>query len=204
MCGKCPMCLGGMPAFCQGISLESNQASPEIESVHSPINDPREDGELNGNEDNSEEEEEFRGSRNSRKGVRSGRGKRIAALGDQQSSGRKMAHKLFPLHKGEACEWQGSANCGGGEVPILGCLRGTQQAAHHGPDKNTSNNEVGNVHRICHPCHYRWHGKNDTNYDWNATVYPAHEPREMTPEEKELALMADLKYASGKMSKVED
>lgn len=70
-------------------------------------------------------------------------------------------------------------NCGGGQKPIVGCLNGKQQARHHGPDKNTLNNEVGNVHRICHTCHNRWHTLNDDDYVWDA-VHPKHEPYEAT------------------------
>lgn len=55
-------------------------------------------------------------------------------------------------------------NAGGGKIPIVGCLDGMQQARHHGPDKNTLNNERGNVHRICHTCHNRWHTLNDPDY----------------------------------------
>lgn len=204
------MCLGGMPAFCQGTLLESNQVSPEIESTHSLTRDPREDGELyefNNGEETNEDEEEYRTSSTTRSSRRSGgRSKRQAVLSDQQSSGRKMAHKLFPLDKSAPCEWQGKANCGGGSRPILGCAKGTQQAAHHGPDKNVANNEEGNVHRICHACHVRWHKVNDPDYDWNATVYPQHNPRPMTEEESQQALLAYMKYASGKVKieKVED
>lgn len=70
-------------------------------------------------------------------------------------------------------------NCGGGTMPIVGCLDGKQQARHHGPDKNTLNNERGNVHRICHTCHNRWHTLNDPDYVWG-TIYPLHEPYEAT------------------------
>lgn len=70
-------------------------------------------------------------------------------------------------------------NCGGGQFPIVGCLNGIQQARHHGPDKNTLNNERGNVHRICHTCHNRWHTLNDENYVWGS-IYPLHEPYEAT------------------------
>lgn len=56
---------------------------------------------------------------------------------------------------------------GGGEFPIQGCSDGVQLNRHHGPDKNTLNNEPGNVHRICAHCHNRWHAKNDPDYDPN-------------------------------------
>lgn len=42
-----------------------------------------------------------------------------------------------------------------------------QQCRHHGPDKNTLNNDPGNVHRICHWHHNNWHALNDPDYDWS-------------------------------------
>jgi hypothetical protein len=93
-----------------------------------------------------------------------------ATLTDQQSTGRKRAAKLYPLNSGDYCEWSGKSEQGGGKTPIAGCgLRpgsviGLQQCRHHGPDKNTLNNEAGNVHRICTPCHNEWHAKNDKDY----------------------------------------
>lgn len=90
--------------------------------------------------------------------------KREAALKDQQSTGRKRAAVLYPLNRNGQCEWRGRTVMGGGTAPITGCTDGTQQARHHGPDKNTLNNEQGNVHRICHGCHNRWHAANDPNY----------------------------------------
>lgn len=92
--------------------------------------------------------------------------KRDTALKDQQSTGRKRAARLFPLDRTAPCEWQGLLFAGGGRFPIVGCASGLQQARHHGPDKNTLNNEEGNVHRICHRCHNRWHTKNDDGYEW--------------------------------------
>ena len=90
--------------------------------------------------------------------------KRDSNLKDQQSTGRKRAAVLYPLDPEAPCEWQGLRFAGGGSFPIVGCSSGTQQARHHGPDKNTLNNEEGNVHRICHRCHNRWHTKNDGGY----------------------------------------
>lgn len=104
-------------------------------------------------------------------------------LKDQQSTGRKRAAKMYPLAEGAPCEWQGKKNCGGGENPIIGCINGTQQARHHGPDKNTLNNEKGNVHRICHLCHNRWHARNDEGYVWGST-YNSHSPTAATKEEQ--------------------
>lgn len=102
-----------------------------------------------------------------------------SALLDQQSTGRKRAARMYPLDETTLCEWSMKKNCGGGSKPITGCLNGLQQARHHGPDKNTLNNERGNVHRICHTCHNRWHTLNDEGYDWTA-VQPYHEPIEAT------------------------
>lgn len=90
--------------------------------------------------------------------------KRDAALKDQQSTGRKRAAKLYPLDRSAACEWQSNPTAGGG-ITIRGCETGKQQARHHGPDYNTLNNEPGNVHRICHSCHRKWHEANDPHKD---------------------------------------
>jgi hypothetical protein len=103
-----------------------------------------------------------------------------SALRDQQSTGRKRAAKMYPLDETVLCEWASKKNCGGGKFPIVGCLANLQQARHHGPSKNTLDNEKGNVHRICHSCHNRWHTLNDEGYIWGG-VYEPHEPREATP-----------------------
>lgn len=105
-----------------------------------------------------------------------------STLRDQQSTGRKRAARWYPLDETALCEWAGKTNCGGGSHPITGCLGNLQQARHHGPDKNTLNNEKGNVHRICHTCHNRWHTLNDPDYVWNA-VQDLHEPKLATPED---------------------
>lgn len=102
-----------------------------------------------------------------------------SALVDQQSTGRKRAAKAYPLDETALCEWAMKKNCGGGKNPIVGCLAGLQQARHHGPDKNTLNNEKGNVHRICHTCHNRWHTLNDEGYVWG-DLYEPHSPIEST------------------------
>lgn len=88
-------------------------------------------------------------------------GKLDSSLKDPQSTGRKRAAKQYPLNKSLPCEWRGILHAGGGTKPIMGCVAGKQQARHHGPDYNTLNNEPGNVHRICHSCHNRWHAEND-------------------------------------------
>jgi hypothetical protein len=103
-------------------------------------------------------------------------------LRDQQSTGRKRAARWFPLDENALCEWAGKTNCGGGKHPITGCVANLQQARHHGPDKNTLNNEKGNVHRICHTCHNRWHTLNDDGYVWGG-VHEPHDPKQASAEE---------------------
>lgn len=139
-----------------------------------------------------------------RTGTRVRSQKRDATLKDQQSTGRKRAARMYPLDPEQNCEWQGLSNCGGGPKPIVGCYAGKQQARHHGPDKSVSNNEEGNVHRICHCCHYRWHAKNNPLYDWNATTVNPHNPRPQTEEEQGEALMAEMEYLASKHKKVRD
>lgn len=99
-------------------------------------------------------------------------------LKDQQSTGRKRAAVMYPLSDA-ACEWKMRKNCGGGPKPIVGCVNGRQQARHHGPDKNTLNNDPGNVHRICHVCHNRWHTENDDIYVWGI-IQANHNPIDAT------------------------
>lgn len=99
---------------------------------------------------------------------RARRNKPDAALKDQQSTGRKRAAQLYPLDSEANCEWADASPAnpkGGGVNPItVGCENAVQQARHHGPDKNTLNNEPGNVHRICHWHHNNWHARNDPAY----------------------------------------
>lgn len=97
-------------------------------------------------------------------------------LKDQQSTGRKRAAVMYPLDREADCEWKMRKSCGGGPKPITGCINGKQEARHHGPDKNTLNNDEGNVHRICHVCHNRWHTENDSVYVWGIIQNP-HRPR---------------------------
>lgn len=123
-------------------------------------------------------------------------------LKDQQSTGRKRAAKLFPLDEDANCEWKMLKLAGGGQFPIMGCLRGTQQARHHGPDKNTLNNHTGNVHRICHLCHNRWHSANDENYNWSI-VQPSHNATDKCSLEE--AIESDVNWKlKGKLKKVVD
>lgn len=122
-----------------------------------------------------------------------------AALKDQQSTGRKRAAEMYPLYRDLDCEWKGRKNCGGGK-PIVGCMDGKQQARHHGPDKNTLNNDEGNVHRICHSCHNNWHALNDPGYVWGS-VYELNAPVEAS----QFELMAEqVRRAGVKLKNVED
>jgi hypothetical protein len=122
------------------------------------------------------------------------------ALRDQQSTGRKRAAIMYPLDPDAECDWKLRKNCGGGKFPIVGCLDGKQDARHHGPDKNTLNNEQGNVHRICHTCHNRWHARNDEGYVWGG-IYESHSPTVANPEE----IMVDsLNWLGKKLPKVVD
>lgn len=103
------------------------------------------------------------------------------------SAGRKRAAKAYSEEMGDdkLCEWLGYANCGGGFVPIIGCLRGRRTDRHHGPDKNTYNNGEENVSLICSLCHNRWHAANDPLYGDNKCpegIQPK-APRPMTKEE---------------------
>lgn len=111
---------------------------------------------------------------------------------------------MYPLHREQPCEWQGLTNSGGGKYPILGCVTGLQESRHHGPDKSTSNNEEGNVHRICHRCHNRWHAANNKEYDWNNTVPPPHRPRPMTDEERRQAMEDEFMFRVNKEKRVKD
>jgi hypothetical protein len=101
---------------------------------------------------------------------RGGQEKPPALVKDLESTGRKQADKLYPIDKGMICEWAGLKNAGGGVEPIIGCLNNPAVHRHHGPDKTTLNNRMGNVHRICAFCHVRWHTANDK-------FYPSERPR---------------------------
>lgn len=127
--------------------------------------------------------------------------KREGTLRDQQSTGRKRAAKLYPLDPESPCEWRGLRNAGGGRHPIVGCNSGTQQARHHGPDKNTLNNDEGNVHRICHKCHNRWHTANDSEYV-AGSVHIKHDP--VTVATVEEIMNNELYWSSKKLVKAKD
>jgi hypothetical protein len=123
------------------------------------------------------------------------KGSTYETLKDPKSTGRKRAAKLYPLASGESCEWRNLRNCGGGRVPIIGCLSGIQEARHHGPVKNTTRNHLGNVHRICTRCHNHWHELNDLIYDEAEYALLPHDPIPAT--EMEIA-EEEMKWLSGK------
>lgn len=83
---------------------------------------------------------------------------------DPTSTGRKRAVLVKPINEGDICEWAGLALAGGGVVPIVGCQGNLATNVHHGPDKDTLNNALENLHKICATCHNRWHTVNDPFY----------------------------------------
>jgi len=101
---------------------------------------------------------------------------------DPYSTGRKRAAIQYPIFKTNPCEWRGKKNCGGG-TPIVGCIKGLQVDAHHGPIKNPLRNEPGNVHRICKSCHAHWHAVNDPIYDEQKYEELPHSPEPATEDE---------------------
>lgn len=109
---------------------------------------------------------------------------------DKFSTGRKRAAKLWPLFTDKPCDWRGKKNCGGGKHPIIGCMQGMQQARHHGPVKQVLRNEPGNVHRICHACHNRWHTLNDGDYEEEVNERLKHDPEDAD----EMTLLANEAY----------
>lgn len=99
--------------------------------------------------------------------------KPLADYADPVSSGRKRAAKDHPIPVGTVCEWAWLAAAGGGVEPIVGCTGRPASDLHHGPDKNTWNNNRGdNLHWVCDWCHNTWHARNDPYYG----------PRPLTPE----------------------
>lgn len=135
------------------------------------------------------------------------------ALLDPTSTGRKRAAVALPLkdEKGVpiTCEWAGLKYAGGGEFPIIGCPGRPATNRHHGPDKDTTNNErqhPRNIHAICAHCHNRWHGLNDENYEYYLdevggprNVRPHDSETRATPEE----IAANEVYYASKRKKVE-
>lgn len=188
----CPMCSMGLVSSCLGESCGQTDPVLQVETPSlTPLKIENTDADIS--------DVDSKSTRNSRRKSRRGRN-----LSDSQSSGRKEAAKLYPLDETSPCEWQGLGNCGGGDYPILGCVEGGfQQARHHGPDKNVSSNFDGNVHRICHYCHYRWHAKNDATYDWNAGSWPLHNPRPLTESERKTQAVDYMRYlVKGKRKKL--
>ena len=93
--------------------------------------------------------------------------KDASEMKDALSSGRKRAAELIPTEQLETmiCEWALLKEAGGGVYPIKGCHGNKATNRHHGPDKNTLNNErKKNLHAICAFCHNEWHAKNDGTY----------------------------------------
>lgn len=119
-------------------------------------------------------------------------------LRDPKSTGRKRAAQLYPINPADPCEWRSLRNCGGGRRPIIGCLDGNQKHRHHGPVKDTTRNEQGNVHRICTSCHVHWHELNDLVYlekDFNLL------PHQPVPATDLDIIQNILDWKSGKMGK---
>lgn len=119
-------------------------------------------------------------------------------LKDPKSTGRKRAARLYPIDSDAPCEWRGLRNCGGGRRPIIGCLDGTQKHRHHGPVKETTRNELGNVHRICTDCHVHWHELNDLIYDEADYNLMPHQPVPATDEE---IVKNKLEWLTGEMGR---
>lgn len=98
--------------------------------------------------------------------------KDIGTLADAESTGRKRVKQMYPIKPGTVCEWANLAAAGGGVIPVIGCLGNPATDWHHGPDKNTLDNEkrslgIGdseNVHIVCAFCHNAWHAANDPHY----------------------------------------
>lgn len=99
----------------------------------------------------------------------------IGTLVDPKSTGRKRQARMYPIAKGTACEWAGKKIVLLGlNVVVIGCINSPATDLHHGPDKNTLNNEkrtwgdgVGdheNTHVICSDCHNSLHAKHDPLY----------------------------------------
>lgn len=89
-------------------------------------------------------------------------------MDDPESTGRKRAARALPTEilNTMICEWAMLKEAGGGVNPIRGCHGNRATDRHHGPDKNTLNNERGvNLHGICAYCHNEWHAKNDETYE---------------------------------------
>lgn len=159
---KCLSCVRGLTSECREFAAD-NQLCDTVTGGGANANVTSADQEPEEVEEDNEESD--RSSTGPRPRIR--RTKPDQALKDQQSTGRKRAARLYPLDRDALCEWAFKSRQGGGTHPIEGCLGNKQRDRHHGPDKNTLNNDPGNVHRICHFCHHGWHAKNDPDYDPN-------------------------------------
>lgn len=95
---------------------------------------------------------------------RGGATKAPEEMRDPTSTGRKRAAQLKPISEGMQCEWAHLYKAGGGVIPIVGCAGNSAVHIHHGPDKDTTNNDDPNLHRVCTNCHNRWHSLNDRFY----------------------------------------
>lgn len=116
----------------------------------------------------------------------------VSEITDIRSTGRKRAAMLYPIFADMKCEWAGLRYAGGGIEPIIGCNGNIIQPIkkgpnkgdrHHGPDKSVINNSPENVHRICSPCHNRWHAQNNKFYGERP---PADQPYLPLPEHGEV------------------
>jgi hypothetical protein len=135
---------------------------------------------------------------------RGGTNKEDNEVTDPKSTGRKRAAILFPIEEGMTCEWEGLKFAGGGLYPIVGCTGNPATNRHHGPDKNTLNNDKGNVHRICARCHNRWHTRNDPVYEKFLVTekWLRHDSEsKATPEE---ILKSEVYWKSNQQEKIKD
>jgi hypothetical protein len=86
---------------------------------------------------------------------------------DPESAGRKRAAALLPKDEliNMICEWSMLKEAGGGVFPIKGCQNNKATDRHHGPNKNTLDNERGtNIPAICALCHNSCHAAKDATY----------------------------------------
>jgi len=123
---------------------------------------------------------------------------------DPHSTGRKRAAVLYPIEDGMICEWAKLKFACGGKFPIVGCIGNPATHRHHGPDKNTLNNEVGNVHRICVHCHNRWHTRNDPVYEtlFNTDEWLSHDAETIATDEE--IFLNEVQWSSRKVSVPDD
>lgn len=132
---------------------------------------------------------------------RGGPAKQDEEVTDPKSTGRKRAAVLYPIEEGMVCEWAGLKFAGGGEHPIIGCNGNLVASRHHGPNKDTLRNEPGNVHRICHHCHNRWHAANDPAYNWDGPFKP-HDPETRATIEE--ITLNEIKWSMKKLKRMDD